>query len=186
MRKNTVLLLTILFGLSSLLFGSNPAFAVTEPTFPSCINPQGTLKENYSSGTHGVPGDSTNYTGSDSVYYLTDNTLMQCLCPDNGQGIQTNWWKALGFTEAEIDVQKRNGWIYVPNGAVWGLENAPYLAKNIAYTCRGRTNTAGTSSQILGLASTGNLETIYLNALIGLWLVVVGLSIRHYVKNRSK
>jgi hypothetical protein len=125
----------VLVSIIGLFINVQSASAVTVPTFPSCLNPQGTLKVSYSDGTHGVVGDTKTYTGYDAVYKLTDNTLVQCLCPKDGNGIQTNWMKASGFSQSEINTLKNDGWVYIQNGSAWGLDNEPYLAKNIGYSC---------------------------------------------------
>lgn len=159
---------------------ANYVYAVTAPTFPSCINPQGTLKVQYSDGTHGVPGDTNTYTGADSVYKLTDNTLIQCLCPKNGNGIQTNWWKVSTLSQADIDSLKNDGWIFVPNGSVWGLDNAPYVAKNLKYTCIGGiggVSDAKKVGDVLGLASTGNIASVYFYLISGITLLVLGFNL---------
>ena len=188
------------------------AIAVTIPSFPSCLNPQGTLDEPIKEGIHGVPGDTTGYTGIDAVYKLTNNdTVMQCLCPPNGKAIQTNWWKIPELTDQEIEELKNDGWIYIPNGAAWGLSNAPYLAKNIQYSCIGgkgddggknddnggssSDNNGGSSSsnpvstgvnQILGLAGTGNMQTIYAFSLLGILLLSLGIYTGHAHSQKSK
>lgn len=112
-----------------------PAYAVTAPTFPVCANPQGEVIVSYADGIHGVPGDSTTFTGQDTVYKLSDATLTQCLCTVNGGGIQTNWWKVSSLTQDEKAILINQGWILIPDGSVWGLEAAPYLAQNISYSC---------------------------------------------------
>jgi len=139
--------------------------AVTPPEFPSCVNPQGTVRVSYSSGTHGVPGVTTSYQGSDTVYNISDNALSQCLCTDDGEGIQTNWWKVSSLTANEIESFKSQGWILVPDGSVWGLENVAYLTKNANYSCRGIGGVGG--GDVLGLAATGNIKVIYVLLLIG-------------------
>lgn len=111
--------------------------AVTMPTFPTCLNPQGSLAVKYTEGTHGVPGDETSYTGYDAVYTLTEDTVMQCMCPESGNGIQTNWWRTPHLDQEEIDSLVQQGWINIPNGSAWGLEDDPYLAKNSSYSCIG-------------------------------------------------
>ena len=149
------------------------AQATTVPQFPSCLAPQGTLKVQYESGNHGIAGDTQTYSGKDAVYTISDNNLMQCLCRDNGAGTQTNWLKASNFSDSEIANLKVDGWIYIPNGSAWGLENVPYLAKNENYTCKGSTAVGGASatnnsssssnasSGVLGLASTGNSHFVF-------------------------
>ena len=135
--------------------------AVTTPTFPVCSNPQGTLKASYDSGTHGVVGNTATFTGKDSVYTLSNGTNMQCLCADNGQGIQTNWWKVSSLSADEINILISQGWTQIPDGSAWGLDAAAYLAKNINYSCSGG-GTGGpevlgaSAGDVLGLATTGN------------------------------
>ncbi|MBP7927533.1 hypothetical protein KAZ57_00075 [Patescibacteria group bacterium] len=109
------------------------------PSFPFCQNPQGVVKASYSSGTHGIPGDSANYTGSDAVYTLTDETLLQCFCAEDADGIQTNWWKVSSLSIQDIEYLESLGWVYIPDGSLWGLDNAPYVAKNNDFSC----NTGG-------------------------------------------
>lgn len=175
------------------------AFAVAVPNFPACANPQGTVKATYDTGTHGVPGDNASYTGKDTVYTLTNDTLLQCLCTDDGKGIQTNWWKVSSLSENEIKILENSGWIFVSNGLAWGLDNAPYLAQNIAFSCAveqgsqggvggghvsdgrsdGRTDSLGgkPSGQVLGFAFTGNSPIILSIASLGLILIGFGLKI---------
>lgn len=105
------------------------------PVFPSCSNPQGTLKVSYASGTHYIVGGS-GVSGSDAVYYTTDNALIQCFCADNGNGIQTNWWKISSLSQDQIDQLVKLGWYYIPSGANWGLEDSPYMAINGNYSCK--------------------------------------------------
>ncbi|HRN70411.1 MAG TPA: hypothetical protein PLS49_04445 [Candidatus Woesebacteria bacterium] len=179
--------------------------AVTIPTFPSCLNPQGELKVQYSNGTHGVPGDTTTYVGHDTVYKLTENTFTQCLCPQNGNAIQTNWWNVKNVEQEEIDSLVSQGWIFVPSGSVWGLEEDPYLAKNMKYSCIGGKGGGGSNSsnsnssdsnnssssegqgggetssaytQVLSLASTGNIITVYLLLITGISLLISGIYIQ--------
>lgn len=112
--------------------------------FPSCTNPGGALQAQYDSGTHGIPGSSAR-TGSDAVYTIDSNRVLQCFCSTAGVGIQTNWLKASSLTAAEIANLKSHGWLLVPTGAVWGLDNDPYLALNSRYACRG-----GVGGAVLG------------------------------------
>src|SRR5438105_1101896 len=95
----------------SLFVFSGQAFAYQVPQFPSCANPQGTLKVNYDSGTHGIAGKTDSFSGKDSVYTISPEALTQCFCSTNGQGIQTNWWKVSSLTESEINLLKSQGWI---------------------------------------------------------------------------
>ena len=171
------------------------ADAATIPSFPACANPQGTIRVNYDNGTHGVAGDSNSYSGKDTVYTLSENTLTQCLCPASGSGVQTNWWKASSLNENEINVLISEGWVLIPNGSAWGLDNAPYLAKNSNYSCTS-TNTGSsggvsesksilaTSTQaVLSLATTGNILFVLSTFLGG--LVLIGSGIALSKKNKS-
>ncbi|OGG14692.1 hypothetical protein A2875_05030 [Candidatus Gottesmanbacteria bacterium RIFCSPHIGHO2_01_FULL_46_14] len=155
------------------------AYAQTVPSFPSCSNPQGSVKVSYSEGTHGIVGNGGTFMGSDTVYTLSEGTTTQCFCADNGDGTQTNWWHAASLTEAEIQVLKNQGWISVPNGALWGLTEGEWLAFNNSYSCQGRGQilaaSTGTGGDVLGLATTGNILTIY--ALAGFGVASVFLSV---------
>lgn len=191
------LLQTILI-LSTLVISlSTKAFAqIQTPQFPVCSNPQGELKVEYNSGIHGIPGDINTYSGNDKVYTVSQNSLIQCFCPDSGSGIQTNWWKIDEMSEDEIEYYKNTGWMFVPDGSVWGLEEGPYLAYNLSYSC-GDGGTGGTSdgsssgdiheegistSNVLGLAGTGGSITIFLSGILGLVLMTLGVLIRPHEK----
>lgn len=192
-----------------LLSFSRATFAIEQvvtPTFPSCLNPQGTIQSYYSTGTHGIVGDTKTYEGSDIVYQVSPNTLAQCFCPANGQGIQTNWVKTSSLTQSQIDAMKKDGWIEVPNGEAWGLDQTSYLAKNLSYVCFGGNGGGGngggdgrsdgrsscpectmppgvrSSGDVLGLAFTGNMQKIVLSGFLGGLFVVTGLALR---KKRS-
>lgn len=181
-----------------------PADAATTPSFPSCLNPQGTPIASYAEGVHGIPGRSETYNGADTVYKVTDETLIQCFCPEDGDGIQTNWMKASNLSEGEIESYKAAGWIYIPDGSAWGLDQGAYLAKNNNYSCRGgigganssrkhRSSKKSTSSpssagaavlgQVLGLASTGSLESLYNLWLVGLIALTTGVWLK-WLKQR--
>lgn len=135
MLKN---ILTSLFVLYLLLFTrALPVQSISEilvPDFPGCTSPSGTPKVIYNSGTHGIVGQGE-VSGSDAVYFVGDSNIMQCYCSVDGRGIQTNWWKFSSLSHRQIDSLKKLGWIYVPDGQAWGLEKAPYLARNISYSC---------------------------------------------------
>lgn len=179
------------------------AYAVSAPSFPSCLNPQGTLIANYADGTHGIPGDTTAYSGSDKVYSYSGDQTLQCLCQVNGSGIQTNWLKVSSYPQEDIDALIQSGWIYIADGSAWGLDAAPYIAQNHAYSCLAiggkdpakksksshRSSSRSSSSstggavlgtstvmgQVLGLASTGNSKTLYNMWLVGLLLLTLGV-----------
>jgi len=167
------------------------------PSFPSCVSPQGEVVASYDSGVHGIVGRSEEFRGKDVVYHLDDATLAQCFCDQSGSGIQTNWWVADKLSSEEIVALNAQGWIYVPSGKPWGLEDKPYLAKNIDYSCLPAGNGGGSSSnsgssggrsssggvgglwgEVLGLASTGDSLTLTLAAAAGLVLVFLGLSLK--------
>lgn len=175
------------------------------PQFTSCVNPSGQIKVNYDNGTHGIVGSSAAYVGKDAVYFLSGDALTQCFCSSEGKGIQTNWWKVSSLTEGEINSLKSQGWNFVPNGALWGLEQAPYLAFNSEYICRssqGFTPTtdisgpggsggsiAGISAgvgRVLGLATTGNTKFLYSVLLISITSFLLGLFFKKRTKNFSK
>jgi hypothetical protein len=196
------LLLTFLVtpGLS---FAENTAKQLTSADFTVCANPQGTLRAEYASGTHGIPGSAATYTGSDKVFQLqSPNQLTQCFCSEDGFGIQTNWLKIKDMSKNEIESYKKSGWIYIPNGSNWGLEEGPYLAFNIEYSCKsnsgsgggpgtstgggnsgGSTTSTSTSTttsnpSVIGLATTGNTKVLALITALGAMLVVTGLTLR--------
>ena len=185
------------------------------PEFTSCLNPQGSVKANYETGTHGIVGKSGTFEGKDTVYSVSENSLTQCFCAVNGSGIQTNWWKAATLSESEIAVLKSQGWVYIPNGALWGLEGEPYLALNSEFTCKssggnsvsGSSNNSGSSSsssgnnsgtgsvlaaasggvgQVLGLASTGNSTFLFLVSLISALSLISGLILKRRANKFSK
>lgn len=171
--------------------GGSKAFAIVTPNFPSCENPQGSLVVSYDSGTHGVVGNSSNFTGKDSVYNVTDNTLIQCLCTNQGQGIQTNWWKVSSLDEIQLQTLKNMGWFYIPDGSLWGLASAPYMAINSSYTCVSGQGGGGSNSgtgggevlgaatqAVLGLATTGDSLLLYSIFGLGILALFAGLVVR--------
>lgn len=183
-----ILLIAILY-ISTLFVSAGTSYALTTPSFPACANPQGTIKVTYDSGVHGVVGDSTNYSGKDTVYTLSNNTLMQCLCPTNGGGIQTNWIKASGYNQDEIQILKSQGWIYVADGSAWGLDPEAYLAQNSSFSCNGQgggssssssssnssNSVMGASAGVIGLANTGNTLFIAIVLLAGIFSSIFGI-----------
>ncbi len=147
--------------------------AVVEPSFPACTAPQGSVKASYSDGTHGIAGSTSEYTGSDTVYTLSDSTVTQCYCDKSGHGIQTNWWKANQFSQDDIKILKNSGWVFIPNGSLWGLDPVAYVAKNNDFTCNGgigggEVQSSSTSvGSVLGLASTGDSILISFFTVLG-------------------
>ena len=131
-----------------LFVGVPPAFAATDvPNFPACSSPTGSVKVNYTSGIHGIPGDSGEYTGSDVVYTVSDSQLVQCFCAASGSGIQTNWWKVNSLSQSQINQLTSEGWIFIPDGLAWGLDPVAYLAKNSSISCGGGSTTSTGSGQ---------------------------------------
>lgn len=196
--KTLFKLLAIVLSLLAYSFSmlAHASIRVTTPTFPSCTNPQGVVKVSYSEGIHGIPGDSRTYTGRDTVYTLTEDTLTQCFCSEDDEGIQTNWWKISSLSFDEIDYLKNLGWIYIPNGSDWGLKNAPYMAKNSTYSCKedrhkdesdnnddegevlGMQLGAGMYEpvgEVLGLASTGDAPIVWALGISATLFTIAGI-----------
>ena len=117
-----------------------PVFAVSLPDFVSCVNPQVAASQVNNGSNHGVAGQSNAYSGTDKIYNLQNGNVTQCLCTDGGSGIQTNWLKVSQLSESDIDSLKIQGWVYIPTGSLWGLDDAPYLAKNSDFSCGGSSN----------------------------------------------
>ena len=184
------------------------SFAFQVPQFTSCLNPSGSVKANYETGTHGIPGKTASYEGKDTVYNLSGNEYTQCFCAANGSGVQTNWWKVSSLTESEVNGLKSQGWVYVPNGALWGLEDAPYLAFYSDYSfktsqgscCTPTTDIPGPGSgggqggsvsgistgSVLGLASTGNTKFMLGILIFSVFALLLGLILKLRIKNFSK
>jgi hypothetical protein len=186
------------------LSAASPVAANAIPDFGSCVNPQWTQTQVNYSGKHGVIGVDS-FNGTDTIYTSGGNVL-QCLCTDQGQGYQTNWLKASDISNGDIDNLKAQGWIYISDGRDWGLEEAPYLAKNSNYECvactptptAGPTPTPGpeatptpqtrvdsasannTSSN--SLASTGSALLIALSLLAGVVSLILGMTLRKFSK----
>ena len=130
MKIRFFIIFLVLFSFLAAFYVQN-ASAVSAPDFPACSTPTGSLKVQYNDGTHGVIGNNAEFKGKDTVYSVNQNQVLQCLCTSDGQGIQTNWWKAGTLTQDEINSQINNEWKYVTNGLAWGLTDDPYLIKNI-------------------------------------------------------
>jgi hypothetical protein len=72
------------------------------------------------------------------VFSLEGDNFTQCYCPTNGQiGIKTNWLAAGSISKEDQNVLITQGWVYILDGAGWGLSNQPYLAKNTEFSCNG-------------------------------------------------
>lgn len=137
----------------------NVEAAYTLPDFPSCQNPTGTVKADYPIGDHAIVGIEGLQKGADKVFSLESDNYMQCYCPVNGSnGTQTNWLSAGSISKEDQNVLITQGWVYIPNGADWGLQNQPYLAQNISFSCSGGDNgrDAGGSSGNSSGSSSGS------------------------------
>lgn len=172
-----------------LFFGaSSSASAYSVPSFPSCTNPSGNIKVEYVSGQHAIVGENALREGSDKVYSLFDGNTLQCFCPENGSGIQTNWWKITGnLSQNDINSLKNQGWHYIPSGRDWGLSADPYLAKNENYNCKNNGGGGGSSSSSSGVggggvlssfAPTGDNWMLFIALIFGVSVVLAALSLR--------
>lgn len=105
--------------------------------FPTCPAPGGSQVAGYPEGLHWIVGESVLRWGSDFVYRIKDAKYVQCYCSLEAKptGIQTNWFPASLVTEDVKQQLIANGWIYVANGADFGLENVPFLAQNKPSKC---------------------------------------------------
>jgi LPXTG-motif cell wall-anchored protein len=136
---------------------------------------------------------------------------MQCFCSKNGDGIQTNWWKVSSLSFEEVEYLKALGWVYIPNGSVWGLQEAPYMAYNTEYDCGeddddddddndndddddedddneggiGGVLGASTVGEVLGLASTGDAQAIALLVGTGSLSAAAGLYLLKKISNKK-
>lgn len=157
MKKNIVVSIA-LFGI--MLISTPAVHALTTPSFPSCLNPQGTLKVKYDNGEHGIVGKQGTFSGSDAVYITSDSTYTQCFCPLDGNGVQTNWWKFSDLDPDEVKSLTYNGWTLIHDGSLWGLTSDQYLATNTAYSCLARgggsNNGSGGSSSSSGGSGGGS------------------------------
>lgn len=177
------------------LINVGTVYGAQPPEFHSCLNPQGTQKVKYDSGLHGIVGEEYLFQGKDIVYTLSDNAQLQCFCPEDGNGIQTDWWKASALTADEIVSYQNQGWVLITDGSKWGLSSDPYLARNSRYSCKTNstptpTPTPGgigggsstTVTQVLALASTGNAAFIYALAGSGIIFVLAGILLQMKLK----
>lgn len=130
----------------TLLFLGTASQAYANPSFGSCLNPQTSASQVNVGNNHGVIGIGA-FDGTDTIYSVNGN-VMQCLCTSNGKGYQTDWMKASGMSKGEIESYKSQGWIYTPYGEDWGLDKAPYLAKNTEYNCASCTPTPAATPSV--------------------------------------
>jgi hypothetical protein len=171
-----LILLILLFSLQT-----HPVNAAEVPDFPFCPNPGGTKIADYNDGNHGIVGSNQTYSGSDTVFSLDDRRLVQCYCSHSGSGIQTNWWRYGFIDNDQMKILLNQGWHYIPNGRVWGLQDSAYITKNISYSCKGGIGGAEDvidDPQILGLADTGTKPQIILFVLTGIGLLILSKKLR--------
>lgn len=186
--KSKIFVCLLFLALLIVLAGfTQKAFAVDVPNFPLCTAPRGEVIARYTSGTHGVPGDTATYLGEDVVYKVNENQVLQCLCTIDGEGIQTNWWQFEALSDDQMDILKSQGWIFVQDGSLWGLKAVPYFAKNAGFAC-GVSAGVGGEGQVLGvsLAPTGNASFILGVILTGIALVLIGLLLRLNIRRRLR
>jgi hypothetical protein len=193
--KKFLILIVLSVFLTAILGIFTNVFAFENPSFTSCSNPEGTQITYFDSGSHGVAGDSSSHQGSDAVYIGANSDATQCLCETTGQGIQTNWWKINGMSQPEINQNLNSGWNYIADGSAWGLDNSPYLAKNVYYICgplgiggggdvlaASTSSSSSTTGEVLGLASTGDHDLKFWSLFLGLSIISFGLYL-HDEKN---
>ena len=168
-------ILTLSFFIIIVLVNVQSVFAITPPDFPACNNPPDSIRAEHNDGLHGVAGNVSEYRGKDTVYNVNGGHFLQCLCTEDNEGIQTNWWKISSLSDTDVQVLKNQGWYYIVDGALWGLDNVPYMAKNNEYACRESLSGIG-GGDVLGLASTGNKTLFYsvLGISIGLMFLLLG------------
>jgi hypothetical protein len=198
MRNTLLSLILLLLGACSLFA---PRALASDAQQASCLVPNGTAVVHYDTGIHGIVGRQEIFEGSDTVYKY-ENGSLQCYCDPRGVGIQTNWVNAKNFSQQQIDTYVNDGYKYVASGAAWGLENAPYVAKNSSYSCRGIGGGGGTGggsssnnsgSQSTGgtgggadlLAATGNWGTIAYLLVTGITFYLAALFVKKATTPRT-
>lgn len=125
------------------------------PSFPACPGGSGNIKANYPEGQHAIIGVTGLQFGSDKVFSIADNNFLQCYCPPQGSGTQTDWLAADNISQVDKNNLITQGWVLIPNGADWGLQPIPYLAKNSSFSCGGGSNGGGGGSSGGGSGSSG-------------------------------
>ena len=139
--------------------------------FGSCVNPQWSVSQVNKGNDHGVVGETESYAGTDTIYKSCGNAL-QCLCIENGKGIETKWMDASGLSDSQVSTYKKEGWIYVATGSNWGLKDVPYLAKNSDFACKSK---EAAEPKVSTLASTGDVAFIYFLVLLGGASLIAGM-----------
>lgn len=199
-------LFVVLALLTAILAVSKTAYAVAVDTSStSCLAPVGNVIADYPNGTHGIVGG-TGKEGHDTVYSQINGNALQCLCATDGTGTQTNWLSIGEMSQDQIKIYENQGWIFVPDGSVWGLSDGSYLAKNISYSCGGGSSTTQNSGgdgksdgqsdgrsdgrsdgasfvqaatgNASALASTGNIVYIFSALIAGIFMTIFGIWLR--------
>lgn len=140
MNLNLRIFKNLLFFLALSLFLANTTLAFAEfipPGFSSCPVGSETIKADFPVGEHAIVGVTGLQSGSDKVFSIGDNNFVQCFCPAQGSGTQTNWLSAGNINQVDRNNLITQGWVLIPNGADWGLDPQPYLAKNMDFSCNG-------------------------------------------------
>ncbi len=162
----------------SLLASTTSAFALTLPTFPACETPHGSVLASNGQGNHGIAGSNSDHTGTDIVYSVSGKAqATQCFCGTDSHGIQTDWLNVTGYSDGDLDFLRRSGWVFIPDGKLWGLDSGPYMTHNSNYTCGTGGAVLGISDpggEVLGLADTGTARQ-NLIAAAGLSFIIAGV-----------
>jgi len=99
------------------------------------LNPQVAASQVNVGDSHGVVGyTGTAFSGTDTIYHMSNGNVLQCLCTTNGQGYQTKWIQASLFSESDISKLQTEGWEYFADAGSWGLSGS-YVAKTSQYAC---------------------------------------------------
>jgi len=136
-QSSLTVLSAVAFMTSVGLMPASNVLANEVPSFPGCTTLT-TNTGNWSSqldGTHHIPGQEAPIAGVDNVYFISNDNFVQCLCPVEGNGIQTVWWNADQLSDEEKNSYVSQGWFKL-SGSDWNLRNHSYLAKNSEYNCK--------------------------------------------------
>lgn len=118
----------------------------------SCPDVGGNVVASYSDGNHAIAGYTNQFYGSDVVYSIGNNNYIQCYCPPansgSSTGIQSNWYRVDGnMSDSVMQQYVNSGWVFIQNGADWGLPGGSYLVKNIQFDCQNNCGQTQSSDQ---------------------------------------
>lgn len=150
MRK----LIFVLLAAATFLVSAAPAIA-TENEYKemywslmqSCPDVKGEVVAEYRNSWNWIVGFSPNQYGNDKVWHVGYDNYIQCFCPVKlagftplfTNGVKTVWLKQSNLTVDQITQRQSNSrWIYVANGADFGLKPEPYWALNDPWDCKDR------------------------------------------------